>query len=77
MSFSDEGARQPGKLVSLAHNKNSETKDQAKRGVREGSPSSALPQAEGGWISCFILLILRIKSQCQPATMPTWHSQKY
>lgn len=29
MSFSDEGARQPGKLVSLAHNKNTEAKDQA------------------------------------------------
>lgn len=29
MSFSDEGARQPGKLVSLSCNKNFKAKDQA------------------------------------------------
>lgn len=50
MSFSDEGARQPGKLVSLAHNKNTEAGTRLP-GLRRYKRCPLLlqlfPQAEG------------------------------
>lgn len=80
MSFSDEGARRPGKLVSLPCNKNFEATSRLPglTEVREPSPSSSALLPSGGRVGIFCIMvpILKTESPWQPPDTLTWHSQK-